>query len=85
MLPVLNHGEALETLGDGRWTDRLLPLYDMTGNLISPVHYGSLKGALVEVSAAALYQTVDGLGQQGVYLQVHQMQVLDLGRLRRYM
>ena len=83
MLPALNHGDGLADFDDGNWTDRFLPIYDRTGNFLAPVHYCSLKEALVEVSASALYQSVEGESQQGVYLQVHEMQVLRPGRVRQ--
>lgn len=83
MLRVINNGESLSDFDDGKWTDRFLPIYDIAWNLLSPVHYSSLKGALVDVTASVLYHTVEGENQQAFYLQVHKMQVLKPGRDRR--
>ena len=79
LLPVINNGETLTTFDDGRWLERLLPIYDSSWNFLSPVHYESLTGALVEISATAMYHTCEERGDQGVYLQVRNMQVLKPG------
>ena len=76
----MNDGEGLVAFEDGRWIERLLPIYDNTLNFLSPTHYSSLKGALVEVAASVLYHAVDGKQEQGVYLQVREMEVLRPGR-----
>ena len=83
LLPVINNGESLTDFDDGRWLERLLPIYDTSYNFLSPVHYESLTGALVEVSATAMYHTVKERDAQGVYLQVRDMEVLKPGRGRR--
>ena len=80
MLRVINNGDSLYDFDDGRWTDRFLPIYDLTGDFLSPMLYSSLKGALVDVAASVLYHTVGEEGRRGVYLQVAQMQVLKPGR-----
>ena len=80
VLPVIRKGDGLDDFEDGRWTDRFLPIYDIAWNFLSPVYYSCLKGALVQLSAAVMYQAVDGANQQGVYLQVHEMQVLRHGK-----
>ena len=79
-LPVIKDGEGLGAFEDGKWMERLLPIYDTALNFLSPIHYSSLKGALVEVSASVLYHVVEGEHKQGVYLQVREMQVLRPGR-----
>lgn len=81
MLTVINGGDSLSTFDDGKWLERLLPIYDNVWDFLSPVHYGSLTGALVEVSATAMYQ--EGEGEEGIYLQVREMHVLEPGVGRR--
>ena len=78
LLPVINNGDYLGSFDDGKWMDRLLPIYDHFCDFLSPVHYGSLTGALVEVSATVLHHCAEG--KEGVYMQVRDMKVLQPGR-----
>ena len=82
MLPIVENGDALLDFDDGRWMHRLLPVYDVTGNLLHPKHYGSLKGALVKVSVIAMSRVDEVAREGGCYWQVEKMEVLRIGRAK---
>ena len=79
MLPIVEDGDALLDFDDGRWMHRLLPIYDVTSNLLHPKHYGSLKGALVKISAVAVSKVDEEAMESGCYWQVKKMEVLRVG------
>ena len=50
LLAITSDVVALENFDDGNWLPRVLPIYDALSNLLHPKYYGSLTGALVNVS-----------------------------------
>ena len=83
VLPIIGPHDHLLDFDDGLWVQRLLPIYDCAHNLIHPMHYDSLIGALVNVTVLVLSKTSVAGGDIELYLQVRSMEVLRPGKRER--
>ena len=80
LLAITSDVVALENFDDGNWLPRVLPIYDALSNLLHPKYYGSLRGALVNVSVIAVSRIDEKTKEYGCYWQVKKMEVLRVER-----
>ena len=66
-IPPVACGRQLLEFADGLWEQRLLPVFDRTGNLLVPHFYRSLVNALVELNVVAMHFRDVALDEDGFY------------------
>lgn len=80
MVPPANESNVA-TYGDGCWVTRPLPIYSVSGRLLSPARYATdLLGSVVAVHATVVHTSYPGTGVSSLHFDAQSVRIIQRAR-----